>query len=51
MITKLKSTFPSEIEIVNGSVLTYGGLILLKLKRKTKDPFFKGEISLKYTDP
>ncbi len=49
-ITKVKSTFPSEISIVNDKVYTFGGLILLKLKRKSNQPFFKGTIKLNYSD-
>lgn len=42
VITKVKSSFPSEIEIIDGQIYNYGGLILLKLHRKTDNPYFKG---------
>jgi hypothetical protein len=47
----MKSSFPSEIKIVNGRVHNYGGLILIKLSRRSKNPFFKGRITLDYEDP
>jgi hypothetical protein len=46
----MKSSFPSEIEIVNGRVHNYGGLILVKLQRKTKNPTFEGTVHLDYDD-
>lgn len=46
----MKSSFPSQIEIINDRVHNYGGLILLKLQRKSKVPFFKGKICLSYDD-
>ena len=46
----MKSSFPSEIEIINERVHNYGGLILVRLKRKSKDPFFEGVIRLQYDD-
>ena len=50
VITRMKSSFPSEIEIINNRVHNYGGLILVKLKRKSKNPFFNGIIHLEYDD-
>lgn len=50
LVTKVKSIFPSEIEIVGDRIFTLGGLILLKLKRKTNQPFFKGAVKLEYRD-
>jgi hypothetical protein len=44
----MKSSFPSEIEIINNRVHNYGGLILVKLQRKSKNPYFKGVINLEY---
>ena len=44
VITKVKSSFPSELEISGGKTYTFGGLILLKLKRKSMNASFKGEI-------
>ena len=44
VVTKMKSVFPSEIEIHKDFLYTIGGLILVKLKRKSKEPFFKGKI-------
>lgn len=49
-ISRMKSSFPSEIEIINGRVHNYGGLILIKLNRKTKNPIFEGVINLEYDD-
>ena len=49
-ISKMKSSFPSEIEIINNRVHNYGGLILVKLKRKSKNSFFEGTIRLEYDD-
>lgn len=46
----MKSSFPSEIKIVNGRVHNYGGLILIKLSRRSKNPFFNGKIILDYED-
>jgi hypothetical protein len=46
----MKSSFPSEIEIIHDRVHNYGGLILVKLNRKSKNPFFKGKITLAYDD-
>lgn len=51
VITKVKSSFPSELEISGGKTYTFGGLILLKLKRKSMNASFKGEIVLEYSDP
>ena len=48
-ITKVKSVFPSEVEIQNGILYTIGGLILVKLNRDNDNGSFKGEINLKYT--
>lgn len=42
VISKMPTIFPSEIEIEHGHVLTVGGLILLKLKRHSQQPLFKG---------
>ena len=50
MVTNLRSCFPSEIEIDKNTVYTVGGLILVKLKRKTKGPAFDGKIKLNYKD-
>jgi hypothetical protein len=47
----MKSCFPSEIEIYGDTLYTIGGLILLKLQRKSKDPFFGAKINLAYNDP
>ena len=46
IITRMKSSFPSEIEIINNRVHNYGGLILVKLKRNSKNPYFNGTIHL-----
>lgn len=32
-------------------MLNFGGLILLKLQRYSQDPFFNGEIVMRYSDP
>lgn len=50
-VSKMKSAFPSELEIHEGRVLTIGGLILIKLNRKGKEPFFKGQLTLNYSTP
>jgi hypothetical protein len=50
VITKMKSVFPSEVEIHNGTLFTVGGLLLIKLNRKEPQPFFKGEVVLSYRD-
>ena len=49
-ISRMNSSFPSEIEIINGKVHTFGGLILLKLKRKSKLPYFRGTVNFEYDD-
>lgn len=50
IVTKSKTSFPSQLEIgQDGSVKTYGGLILVKLNLKDKDrPVFQGDVHLKY---
>jgi hypothetical protein len=48
IITKAKSSFPSAIEVHGDRVFTEGGLILLKLNRRSKNPFFKAEIAVTY---
>jgi hypothetical protein len=50
-ISKVKTVFPSELEIHKEVVYTVGGLILIKLKRKGEASFFKGEVQLKYRTP
>lgn len=50
-VTKSKTSFPSELEITQeGQVMTYGGLVLVKLTLhdKTKNTF-EGIVNLKYT--
>jgi len=47
----MKSIFPSELEIHHDKIYTIGGLVLVKLKRKTEVPFFKGQIVLSYSTP
>ena len=49
-VTKIKSSFPSEIEVHGGDMFTVGGLILVKIKRNSKEPVFSGKIHLKYED-
>jgi hypothetical protein len=51
IVTKIKSCFPSEIEIHGDAVYTVGGLILLKIKRQSKGSSFKAQIHLSYDDP
>lgn len=51
VITKVKSSFPSELEINGEKTYTFGSLILLKLKRKSVNASFKGDIVLEYSDP
>lgn len=46
----MKSSFPSEIKIIEGRVHNYGGLILIKLNRRNKNPFFKGKVTVTYDD-
>jgi hypothetical protein len=43
-VTKSKTSFPSELEIgADGTVKTYGGLVLVKLNLKDKEkPLFEG---------
>lgn len=50
IITKSKTSFPSELEIgQDGSVKTYGGLVLVKLNLKDKErSVFEGRVHLKY---
>lgn len=50
IITKSKTSFPSELEIgEDGTVKTYGGLVLVKLNLKDKaKPVFEGDVHLKY---
>jgi hypothetical protein len=50
-VSKVKSVFPSELEIHHDVVYTIGGLMLVKLKRKSEAGSFKGEIGLKYRTP
>lgn len=47
----MKSSFPSQLEINGGKIYTYGGLILLKLKKKSIKASFKGDVILNYSDP
>lgn len=46
----MKSTFPSEIEIKDSKIYTFGGLILVQLKRKSSENRFNGVINMKYSD-
>lgn len=50
IVTKSKTSFPSELEIgQDGTVKTYGGLILVKLNLKDNErPVFQGDVHLKY---
>jgi hypothetical protein len=48
MVTRIKSSFPSEIEIDKETTYTAGGLILVKIYRKERTPCFKGGIRLTY---
>lgn len=50
-VTKMKSCFPSEIEIHGDNVYTVGGLILVKIKKPHKGSRFQGLIHLTYEDP
>lgn len=50
-VSKVKTVCPSELEIHNDVVYTIGGLILVKLKRKSEAGSFKGEIGLRYSTP
>jgi len=47
----MKSAFPSELEIHQDTIYTIGGLILVKMARKSEEPFFKGELVLRYSTP
>jgi len=47
----MKSAFPSELEIHQDIIYTIGGLILVKMTRKSEAPFFKGELVLRYSTP
>ena len=49
IITKIPSSFPSQLIIENGIVKTVGGLILLKFSPQNNLTQFKGEIELTYT--
>jgi len=37
--------------VIDEKIFTVGGLILVKLKRKTNLPFFEAAVSLTYSDP
>ena len=50
-ISKIKSCFPSEIEMIGDAVYTVGGLILIKLKRNNKGSSFNAKLHLQYDDP
>lgn len=49
-VTKSKTSFPSELEIgEDGSVKTFGGLILVKLNLKDQEKsHFEGAVHLRY---
>lgn len=47
-ISRMKTVFPSELEIHHEDIFTVGGLILVKLKRKSEANHFKGEVRLRY---
>ena len=50
IITKMTTSFPSELSLENDTVLTYGGLILIKLGTNTLiDNHFRGVIKATYT--
>lgn len=51
VITKAESSFPSELEFKGSDILQHGGLILVKLSSKQKQPFFKAKVHVSYEDP
>lgn len=48
VVTKCKSSFPSELNLENGVIKTVGGLILVKLSPQNHMNSFSGTITLKY---
>ena len=50
VITRLKSSFPSELELREEQVLTHGGLILVKLLPREERPSFMAVVSMTYVD-
>ena len=50
IVTRIQTCFPSEIEVDKNEAFTIGGLILVKIKRKTKSSSFKGTVNLSYKD-
>jgi hypothetical protein len=51
VITRIKSSFPSAIEIQGDRIFTEGGLILLKLKRSSKDTSFRATVNVAFETP
>ena len=51
IVSKVKSSFPSNIEVHGEKVHVEGGLILLKLKRPVKSGQFTAVVTLSYDDP
>lgn len=49
-VTRIRSSFPSEVEIENSETFTVGGLILVRLNRKDKGSSFRGRVRLSYED-
>ena len=49
LITKTKSSFPSEIKIEKGIVKTVGGLFLIKLSPQNQLDSFNATVKLNYT--
>lgn len=47
-ITRTKTSFPSAVEVHGGTVFTFGGLILLKLRRFSKEGSFAAQVRVAY---